>query len=45
MFLQVVGYAPPFGMCGRFEVRDAEDNVQFVIQVPCLLTTCYYTEV
>ena len=36
MFLQVVGYAPPFNMCGKFEVRDAEGDVQFVIQVPCL---------
>ena len=45
MFLQVVGYAPPFNMCGKFEVRDAEDDVQFVIQVPCLLTTCWFNQV
>ena len=45
MFLQVVGYAPPFNMCGKFEVCDAEGDVQFAIQVPCLLTTCCCTQV
>ena len=40
MFLQVVGYAPPFNMCGKFEVRDAEGDAKFVIQVPCLTTCC-----
>ena len=42
---QVLGYAPPFNMCGKFEVRDADGDVQFVIQVPCIMTTCCCTQV
>ena len=41
----MLGYAPPFNIRGKFEVRDAEDDVQFVIQVPCLLTTCWCNQV
>ena len=40
LFLQVVG-----NLCGKFEVRDAEDDVQFVIQAPRLITTCGWTQV
>ena len=40
IFLQVVG-----SFCGKFEVRDAEEDVQFVIQAPCLITTCGWTQV
>ena len=41
----MLGYAPPFNMCGKFEVRDAEGDAQFVIQVPCVLTTCWCNQV
>ena len=43
-FCQVLGYTPPFNMCGKFEVCDADGDVQFVIQVPCILTTCCSTQ-
>ena len=42
---KVFGYAPPFNLCGKFEVRDHEGDAQFVIQVPCTLTTCWCNEV
>ena len=32
-------------MCGNFEVHDLEGNAQFVIEVPCLLTTCWCYQV
>ena len=38
---QVLGYSPPFEICGKFEVCDAEGEVVYVIRTPCLLTTCW----
>ena len=38
---QVLGYTPPFN---SFEARDADGDVQFVIQVPCFLNTSCCTQ-
>ena len=41
---QVLGYSPPCTACGKFEVSDAEDEVQYLIRTPCVVTTCCYSE-
>ena len=38
---QVLGFTPPFN---SFEARDADGDVQFVIQVPCFLNTSCCTQ-
>ena len=42
---QRVKFVPPFTMCGLFEVMNSSEEVIYTITTPCVLTTCFCTEV
>ena len=42
---QRVQFVPPITMCGLFEVMNSSEEVIYTITTPCVLTTCFCTEV